>query len=43
MRVSSKSVYVQANWPVDRFEDEVAWVQGVADDTGWPHAIVGYC
>jgi predicted TIM-barrel fold metal-dependent hydrolase len=38
----AKSVYVQANWPKDRFEDEVAWVQGVADKHGWPHAIVGY-
>ena len=37
-----KSVYVQANWPPDRFEDEVAWVQSVADAHGWPHAIVGY-
>ena len=38
-----QSVYVQANWPVDRFEDEVAWVQSVGDETGWPHGIVGYC
>lgn len=38
-----KSVYVQANWPAERFEDEVAWVQSVADETGWPHGIVGYC
>ena len=38
-----KSVYVQANWPSDRFVDEVAWVQKTADETGWPHAIVGYC
>ena len=37
-----KSVYVQANWPVERFEDEVAWVQATADESGWPHAIVGY-
>lgn len=37
-----KSVYVQANWPVDRFAEEVAWVQATADRTGWPHAIVGY-
>ena len=37
-----KSVYVQANWAPARAEDEVAWVQGVADATGWPHAIVGY-
>jgi len=35
-----KSVYVQANWA--SAENEVAWVQGVADQSGWPHAIVGY-
>ena len=38
----SRSVYVQANWAPDRFEDEVAWVERVADESGWPHAIVGY-
>jgi predicted TIM-barrel fold metal-dependent hydrolase len=37
-----KSVYVQANWANDRFEDEVAFVQRTADESGWPHAIVGY-
>ncbi|MEM7496497.1 MAG: amidohydrolase family protein [Pseudomonadota bacterium] len=37
-----KSVYVQANWAPNWFEDEVAWVQGVADAHGWPHGIVGY-
>jgi predicted TIM-barrel fold metal-dependent hydrolase len=37
-----KSVYVQANWAPDRAADEVAWVQNVADESGWPHAIVGY-
>ena len=37
-----KSVYVQANWPKDKFEDEVAWVSEVADEHGWPHGIVGY-
>lgn len=37
-----KSVYVQANWPTERFADEVAWVQSVADQHGWPHGIVGY-
>ena len=36
------SVYIQANWPVERFEDEVAWVQAAADESGWPHGIVGY-
>lgn len=38
----TKSVYVQANWPVERADQEAAWVQSVADETGWPHAIVGY-
>ena len=37
-----KSVYVQANWAPEQAEDEVAWVQRTADETGWPHAIVGY-
>jgi predicted TIM-barrel fold metal-dependent hydrolase len=37
-----KSVYVQANWTPNWFEDEVAWVQSVADETGWPNGIVGY-
>jgi len=37
-----KSVYVQANWDKARFEDEVAWVQRNADESGWPHGIVGY-
>ena len=37
-----KAVYIQANWAEERFEDEVAWVQKTADETGWPHAIVGY-
>ena len=37
-----KSVYVQANWAKDRFEDEVAYVQEAADGTGFPQAIVGY-
>jgi predicted TIM-barrel fold metal-dependent hydrolase len=38
-----KSVYVQANWAKERFQDEVAWVQSEAERTGWPHGIVGYC
>jgi predicted TIM-barrel fold metal-dependent hydrolase len=38
----TQSVYVQANWAKDRFEDEVAYVQAAADETGFPQAIVGY-
>jgi predicted TIM-barrel fold metal-dependent hydrolase len=37
-----KSVYVQANWQKERAVDEVAWVQAVADASGWPHGIVGF-
>jgi predicted TIM-barrel fold metal-dependent hydrolase len=37
-----KSVYVQANWAPENAEAEVAWVQKTANETGWPHAIVGY-
>jgi predicted TIM-barrel fold metal-dependent hydrolase len=38
----TKSVYVQCNWPKDRFEDEVAYVQQAAHESGFPNAIVGY-
>lgn len=37
-----KGVYVQTNWAKEDFEKEVAFVSGVAAETGWPHAIVGY-
>jgi predicted TIM-barrel fold metal-dependent hydrolase len=37
----SQSVYVQANWPLERSLDEVRWVQEQHERTGWPHAIVG--
>ena len=37
-----KSVYVQANWPRERYEEEAAYVQRTAVATGWPHAIVAY-
>jgi predicted TIM-barrel fold metal-dependent hydrolase len=36
-----QSVYVQANWPLERSLDEVRWVHSVHEETGWPHAIVG--
>jgi len=37
-----KGVYVQTNWAKADFEKEVAFLQETADETGWPHAIVGY-
>jgi predicted TIM-barrel fold metal-dependent hydrolase len=36
------SVYVQANWTKASFEEEVAYVQQASDESGYPHAIVGY-
>src|SRR3984885_10636695 len=36
------SVYVQTNWQPSRSVEEVAWVQGIADAHGFPHAIVGF-
>jgi predicted TIM-barrel fold metal-dependent hydrolase len=38
----TRSVYVQTNWANDRFEDETAWVQRIANEHGWPHAIVAF-
>lgn len=38
----SRSVYVQANWPVGKAQDEVAWIETLIADTGWPHGIVAY-
>jgi predicted TIM-barrel fold metal-dependent hydrolase len=37
-----KSVYVQTNWAPERAVEEAAWVQSVADETGWPHAVVAF-
>jgi predicted TIM-barrel fold metal-dependent hydrolase len=37
----TQSVYVQANWPLERSVDEVEWVHAQHERTGWPHAIVG--
>jgi predicted TIM-barrel fold metal-dependent hydrolase len=37
-----KSVYMQANWAPERGEEEVAYVHRIADESGWPHAVVGY-
>ena len=37
-----KTVYVQANWAPNWFEDEVAWVQDQADEHGTISGIVGY-
>jgi predicted TIM-barrel fold metal-dependent hydrolase len=38
-----RSVYVQANWPVERAEDEVAWLETLAQETGWPNARLTIC
>jgi predicted TIM-barrel fold metal-dependent hydrolase len=36
------SVYVQTNWEKSRAVEEVNWVQSIADQAGWPHAIVSF-
>jgi predicted TIM-barrel fold metal-dependent hydrolase len=36
------SVYVQTNWDPARCVEEVAWVQSIADQHGFPHSIVGF-
>ncbi|MCZ8313495.1 amidohydrolase family protein [Phreatobacter sp.] len=36
------AVYVQANWPVDRYCDEAAFVSQASEESGFPIAIVAY-
>ncbi|MDP2801157.1 MAG: amidohydrolase family protein [Phreatobacter sp.] len=38
----TEAVYVQANWPVDRFVEEAAFVAEASDASGFPIAIVAY-
>jgi predicted TIM-barrel fold metal-dependent hydrolase len=38
----TQAVYVQANWPVDRALDEVAFVTEASERSGFPIAIVAY-
>ncbi|UYM06581.1 amidohydrolase family protein [Solicola gregarius] len=35
-----ESVYVQANWPLDRVVDEVRWLEQVHRESGWPAAVI---
>ncbi len=38
-----KAVHVQAAFGVADPVQETAWVQSLADETGWPHGIIGHC
>jgi predicted TIM-barrel fold metal-dependent hydrolase len=38
----ARAVYVQANWPPGRAEDEAGWIESVAEESGWPQALVAY-
>jgi predicted TIM-barrel fold metal-dependent hydrolase len=38
----TEAVYVQANWPVDRYFEEAAFVAEASDQSGFPIAIVAY-
>src|SRR5262249_50925658 len=35
----NQSVYVQANWPLDKSVEEVEWVHSQHEEHGWPDAI----
>ncbi|HEX6351997.1 amidohydrolase family protein [Actinophytocola sp.] len=37
----TSSVYVQANWPLDKVVNEVRWLSELHEETGWPTAVVG--
>ncbi|MER6827834.1 amidohydrolase family protein [Streptosporangium sp. NPDC000563] len=37
----TSSVYVQANWSLDRCLDEVRWLRDTHAETGWPMAVIG--
>jgi predicted TIM-barrel fold metal-dependent hydrolase len=37
----TRSVYVQANWPLDQVLAEVRWLAELNEATGWPTAVVG--
>jgi predicted TIM-barrel fold metal-dependent hydrolase len=37
----TRSVYVQANWPLDQALAEVRWLNELHQETGWPTAVVG--
>ncbi|MEU3269908.1 amidohydrolase family protein [Saccharomonospora sp. NPDC006951] len=36
-----RSVYVQANWPLERSVEEVKWLRDVHAEWGWPSAVIG--
>jgi predicted TIM-barrel fold metal-dependent hydrolase len=38
----TKAVYVQANWPPERAEAEVQWLEETALRAGWPMGVVAY-
>lgn len=38
----TSAVYVQANWPVDRYLEEAAFVAAASDQSGFPIAVVAY-
>ena len=38
-----KSVYIQCNWPEDKFEEEAAYIDKCFNLSGWPSAFIGFC
>lgn len=38
-----KSVYIQCNWPIDKYLDEAKFIDDSFNASGWPNAFIGYC
>jgi len=38
-----KSVYIQCNWPIDKYHEEAKFIDDSYNKSGWPNAFIGYC
>ena len=38
-----KSVYIQCNWPIDKYHEEAKFIDESYNKSGWPNAFIGYC
>tara|TARA_B100000900_G_scaffold400597_1_gene404407 strand:- start:575 stop:1462 length:888 start_codon:yes stop_codon:yes gene_type:complete len=38
-----KSVYIQCNWPIDKYLEEAKFIDDSFNKSGWPNAFIGYC
>ncbi len=35
------SVYIQCNWPIDKYHEEAKFVDDSFNSSGWPNAFIG--